>query len=100
MLITIFILWVLVGKWTGIDQKTTAAVVHLWPPDHECLSHVLSHITCYPSLLCGLAECSLIGCDEYDLRSTNIAVIVGMTLEKKSWCLYLDLWVIWIQKLI
>jgi hypothetical protein len=29
MLITIFILWVLVGKWTGIDQKTTAAVVHL-----------------------------------------------------------------------
>lgn len=89
MLTTISILWVPVGKWTGIGQETTAAAVHLRPPDRRCLSHVLSHLTCYPSLLCGLAECSLIGCDEYDLRSINIAVIVGMTLEKKSRCSYL-----------
>ena len=89
MLTTIFILWVLVEKWTGIDQETTAAVVHPRPPDHRCLSHVLLHLTYYPLLLCGLVEYFLIGCDEYDLRSINIALIVGMTLEKKSWCLYL-----------
>ena len=89
MLTTIFILWVLVEKWTGIDQETTAAVVHLRPLDHRCLSHVLLHLTCCPLLLCGLVEYFLIGCDEYDLWSINIALIVGMTLEKKSWCLYL-----------
>jgi hypothetical protein len=89
MLTTIFILWVLVKKWTGIDQETTAAVVHLLPLDHRCLSRVLSHLTYCPLLLCGLVEYSLIGCDEYDLCSINIALIVGTTLEKNSQCLYL-----------
>ena len=84
MLKTIIILWVPVEKWKGIDRETTAAVVHLRPPDHRCLSHVLSHLTCYPLLLCGLVEYFLIGCDEHDLRSINIALIVDMTSEKKK----------------
>jgi hypothetical protein len=89
MLTTIFILWVLGEKWTGIDQETTAAVVHLQLLDHRCLSHVLSHLTFYPLLLCGLVEYSLIGCDEYNLCSVNIDVIVGMTLEKKCLSVYI-----------
>lgn len=78
ILMTLFILWVLVVRSTGMDQEIIPVVVHLQLEGHKYLLHVLSHLTSCPLLLCGSVEYSLIGCDEYPFCIVNITLSVGM----------------------